>query len=162
VVDVADYQVDAITLAHEVEAVEAHHGRADLKAGLLLGLNGAAAGALVVASTGGAHLRTAVAIPVGLSVAAFAVAAGLLTMAVRPAVRAARPYGFALYATLALEAIPGAVRAEQSPEALQRRLQVVSRAVASKYRRIRLACDASLIGLVASGAALVALVVTHG
>lgn len=138
----------------EIADVETQLGRIDVKAGLLLGLTGAAATAGPVVITG-AHLPEVAAAAAWTAVVAFTHAAVSLAVAVRPALvtRSRTPYGFMRYAGRPVETILAELGEVRSPQMLARRLADVAAATAAKYRRIRLAVDVLLLGIACALAA---------
>ena len=149
------------TLRLEITAVELQLARIDTKAGLLLGLTGAASTAGPVVVTG-AHLAAPAAVVAWLAVAAFVTAAAMLALAVRPMLgtRSQTPHGFARYAGAEPQQILAELDAGQAPAALAGRLSDLAATADAKYRRIRVAVDVVLAGIgCAVLAALVAAVV---
>ncbi len=135
-------------LTAEITAVEAHLGRIDTKAGLLLGLTGAAATAVPVL-TAGAHLPTLGIFAAMSAVCTFTAAATLLALAIRPrlVMRSRRPHGFMRWAGGTINEILADVGAGQFPGAQAARLADLSAAAVGKYRQIRIAVDLALAGL---------------
>jgi hypothetical protein len=149
------------TLAAEITAAESQLARVDQKAGLLLGLTGAAAvgGPAVVT---GLKLATAPAVPAWVAVAAFAVAAATVATAVRPqlATRTGRRHGFPRYAGQPAAALLADLDQAASPESQAARLSDLSAVVVAKYRRIRLAVDLILGGIGCGAVAAIVAAIT--
>ena len=135
-------------LAAEITAVEAHLGRIDTKAGLLLGLTGAAATAVPVL-TAGAHLPTLGTFAAMSADCTFVAAATLLALAIRPrlVMRSRRPHGFMRWAGATINEILFDVDNAQYPRGQAARLADLSAAAVGKYRQIRIAVDLALAGL---------------
>lgn len=135
-------------MAAEVAAVEVQLGRIDTKAGLLLGLTGAAATAAPLYVTG-AGLPLAAAVFAWLGVAAFVASAASLALAIRPVLnmKSREPHGLVLYARASVTQIIADVARANSLEALAGKLAGLSTAANSKYRKIRTAVDLALVGL---------------
>lgn len=156
--DVVDLMV--VQLGAELDAVDAHLSRIDVKAGLLLGLAGAgaAAGLAVIAGAGVGGLAAVLA---AVAVAAFAAAAVVAVRAVRPALRMAgdrgRVHGFPRYAGRPAEVIVADLeRSAWSPRARAERLSDLAGLAARKYRLLGAAVDLICAGICAGLAAGVA------
>lgn len=149
------------TLRLEITAVEAQLARIDTKAGLLLGLTVAAstAGPVVITNMRPDAAAAAVA---WVAVAAFAAAAATLALTVRPMLgtRSRSPHGFSSYAGRSPQEILAGLDAGHTPLALATRLTDLSTMAVTKYRRIRMAVDVVLVGIVSAiTAAIVAAVI---
>jgi hypothetical protein len=137
-------------LGTELAAVDAQMARVDTKASVLLGLAGAATTVALGALTGLAGAAFVLAL---LAVAAFAAATVLLVFAVRPALSSRAPYGFVAYATRDRAGLVAALTGSAEPDRRLDRLAAASRSVLRKYRRVRVAVDLLMVGLVLAVAA---------
>jgi hypothetical protein len=140
-------------LEAELATAETHLARADTKAEVLLTLTGAGATA-GLAVLPAAHLPLSATVAGYVAVALLVAAAGILAVAVRPELSAGpgrRVYGVAYYATLTAQTaddVLNEVDAGRRSTALADRLVALSALAVGKYRRIRLAVDVMLAGLV--------------